>query len=84
MDTGITEQDARLLARELFEAERKIRRQMNTIRELRSEVNEYDSLAADRARLEKAISEINDLATGASDRDIQARIRAIKEVTRTA
>jgi len=47
-------------------------------------VNEYDSLAADRARLEQAISQINDLASGASERDIQARIRAIREVARTA
>jgi len=31
MDTGITEQDARLLAKALYDAERKIKSQMNTI-----------------------------------------------------
>lgn len=84
MNTGITEQDAQAIGKALYEAERKIRAQMATIKKLRNEVDGYDSLAADRARLEKAISDINDLASTASERDIQARIRAIREIARTA
>jgi len=84
MNTGISEQDAQALGKALYEAERKIRSQMRTIKALRNEVDGYDSLAADRARLEKAISDINDLAVKANGRDTEARIRAIKEIATSA
>ena len=84
MNTGISERDAQELGKALYEAERKIRSQMRTIKALRNEVDGYDSLAADRARLEKAISDINDLAVKANGRVTEARIRAIKEIATSA
>lgn len=84
MEASISERDAQQLARELYEAERKARSLQAKVRKLRAEVDGYDSIAAYRARLEEAISKINDLAAGASDRDVQARIRVIREIARSA
>lgn len=84
MEASITERDAQQLARAVYEAERRVSSLQVKNARLRQEVEGYDSIAADRARLELAISQINDLAAGASDRDIQARIRAIQDIARSA
>jgi len=84
MEASISERDAQAIAKALYEAERKARSLQAQVRRLRAEVDGHDTLAADRARLEEAISRINDLAAGASDRDVQARIRAIREIARGA
>ncbi len=84
MDAGISEHDAQLISNEYYKALRTIQRLQSKVENLTGIVEDQDALTADRARLEQAISQINDLASGASERDIQARIRAIREVARTA
>lgn len=80
MDTGISEQDARLLAKELDKAWRAIRGLQAKVNRLSGIVEDQDALVASRARLSETISKIEDLAAGGSERDFAARIRAIREI----
>ena len=84
MDASISEGEAQELARALYEAERQARSLKAKIKSMRREADGYDSIAADRARLEHALSEIGTLANGASDRDASARIEAIRRIAREA